>query len=63
MGLCGRCLLELDTVSHVGNFDLAVAPLTFSLVQHSPPPSLPSLCQKYSTVYRDSMWLGGGRGC
>ncbi len=43
-----RCLQTGDKVGHVGIFDPAlrtVAPLTFSLVQL--PPS-PSLCEKYS---------------
>ncbi len=49
--------------SHVGIFDPVlwnVAPLMFSLAQLSPP-STPSLCQ--STVYTDSVLLGGGGGC
>ncbi len=46
-----------DTVSHVGIFDPAlwtVAALTF----FPPPLSTTSLCQ--STLYTDSVWLGGG---
>jgi hypothetical protein len=60
------CLLDFidwRLVSHVGIFDPAlwtIALLTFSLV-HLPHPSHPS--QNQSTVYTDSMWLGGGGGC
>jgi hypothetical protein len=51
-----------DTDSHAGIFDpalLTIAPPMFSLV-HLPIPLPPSLCQ--STVYTDSVWLGGGEG-
>jgi hypothetical protein len=53
-------LEKQSDVTHVGNFDPAlktVAPLTFSLVQLPPPPSL---CQ--STEYTDSVWVGRGEG-
>jgi hypothetical protein len=48
-----------DAVSHFGIFDPALwtAPLTFSLIP-PPPPFPPS--QSQSTVYTDSVWLGGG---
>ncbi len=66
--LFGRFLSEfidcIFTVSHGWYFRpsfVICCPLTFSLVQllASLPP--PSLCQ--STVYTDSVWLGGGGGC
>jgi hypothetical protein len=42
-------------VIHVGIFDPAIAPLTFSLV-HPPPP----LSQKSTySLYRQCVWLGG----
>jgi hypothetical protein len=51
-------ILEIQSVDHVCIFAPAlctVASLTFSLVQLPLPPSL---CK--STVYTDSVWLGGG---
>jgi hypothetical protein len=50
-GLCGISLSEW-------RLEIQLWTLPFSLVQVSPYP--PSLCQ--STVYTDSVWLGGGGG-
>ncbi len=52
-----------DKVSHVGIFDPAlrsIASLTFSLVHFTQPSPPPFPKSKYSTVYTDSVWLGGG---
>ncbi len=55
-----QSLLTGDTISHVGIFDPAlwtVAPLTFSLVQLSSPPSL--TCVNKYTVYTYTVWKQG----